>query len=601
MSSTRAAGASLSSHPPTSAPSSAKPSFGSSSGGTVTAPPATASSNTPATISIPASPFVDLSGVKSSAETSTSTPNPLIRNSTHAQPTTQWFGSVAARPVGNTLSTSSNLLFGDGTGSRPPVLFTDNASSAPSAGGIFGSTAPSSVFATSKAGLFASAGQPQRTTTSLKEKSISSSAPDLPGSGSASGASTWRLFDKPTASGTGALFSRLTTPSATKPADNPIDQETDSTISATNPPKTKLASLFSSKTLAPTTPTNENVKGLLNGLGGLSYIPQVVMTPRGLQPDMILRVFRWEFHVHSVTMKSHSAFFRKFLDSPDKPSLKSTAFTAFKYEWDTQVDKNGSWSLTCYSKLPEITDYDKIRAAIDVNAECLAFHNLMRAFHSEPLCLYSIEQLDRATQLADYYRSLPVLSGALSARLLDSPALTSGIAVDPFRLLQIATKLHNSVLFRECVIHLLNPFHNPSYKETDMWDDQDHTGLKKLLDFVYSSIWAQIAKIEHALLTAEAYTQAAYASAAKTAGNSCKTVDDSANSVVNLPEYYRQLYECRQLPKPLKNLIKPLLKNNLKLDSRESQAGESGAYKNYFLCASIEDEDLPWDLNKRDW
>ncbi|TVY89680.1 hypothetical protein LAWI1_G003077 [Lachnellula willkommii] len=577
MSSTPAAGASLSSSPPISAPS-----------------PATSSSNTTATISIPANPFADLSAVKASAKDSISTPNPPTTNSTHVQPTTQWFGSVAARSVGNTPNPSSNLLFGNDTGSRPSVLFTDNASSSSSAGGIFGSTAPSSIFATSKAGLFASAGQPQRTTTFLKENTTSSGAPDLSGSGSTSGASTWRLFDNPPTSGTGALFSRLTAPSATKPSENSIGQETDNTISATTTP---------------------SAKGLLNGTGRLSYIPQVdlraprplmscykvVMTPRGLQPDMILRVFRWEFHVHSITMKSHSAFFRKFLDSPDKPSLKFSAFTAFKYEWDTQVDKDGSWSLTCYSKLPEITDYDKIRATIDVNAECLAFHNLMRAFHSEPLCLYSIEQLDRVTKLADYYRSLPVLSTALSARLLDSPALTSGIAVDPFRLVQVSTKLHNSVLFRECVIHLLNPFHNPTYKDSTMWDDQDHTGLKKLLDFLYSGIWAQIAKIEHALLTTEAASQAAYATAAKTAATSCKTVDDSANSVVNLPEYYRQLYECRQLSRSVKSLIKPLLKNNLRLDSRESQAGESGMYKNYFLCVSIDDGDLPWDMNKRDW
>jgi hypothetical protein len=45
--------------------------------------------------------------------------------------------------------------------------------------------------------------------------------------------------------------------------------------------------------------------------------PVVFQSP-GLQPDVRLTVFDKEFHVHSVLLKLHSAFFRKFLDSPDK-------------------------------------------------------------------------------------------------------------------------------------------------------------------------------------------------------------------------------------------------------------------------------------------
>src|SRR6187402_2341564 len=56
--------------------------------------------------------------------------------------------------------------------------------------------------------------------------------------------------------------------------------------------------------------------------------PIVFHTP-GLKPDVRLMVFDEEFHVHSVLLKLHSAFFRKFLDSPDKyPPTGATVITS---------------------------------------------------------------------------------------------------------------------------------------------------------------------------------------------------------------------------------------------------------------------------------
>lgn len=70
----------------------------------------------------------------------------------------------------------------------------------------------------------------------------------------------------------------------------------------------------------------------------------------GLNSDTRLTVFSQEFHVHSVLLKLHSAFFRKFLDSPDKvPGLSGDAasttgtdatqsLTAFHYDWTTMYE-----------------------------------------------------------------------------------------------------------------------------------------------------------------------------------------------------------------------------------------------------------------------
>jgi hypothetical protein len=61
--------------------------------------------------------------------------------------------------------------------------------------------------------------------------------------------------------------------------------------------------------------------------------------------DVRLRVFRTEYHVHSWILKMHSAFFFKFLDSPDKDHSRPTPAGGFKYEWITKVDDDGTWGL----------------------------------------------------------------------------------------------------------------------------------------------------------------------------------------------------------------------------------------------------------------
>lgn len=78
--------------------------------------------------------------------------------------------------------------------------------------------------------------------------------------------------------------------------------------------------------------------------------PPIVFQSPGIQPDVRLKVFNTEFHVHSTILKLYSAFFRKFLDSPDKAQVTAEpanlsistrmpiAPTRFKYEWVTKMD-----------------------------------------------------------------------------------------------------------------------------------------------------------------------------------------------------------------------------------------------------------------------
>jgi hypothetical protein len=69
---------------------------------------------------------------------------------------------------------------------------------------------------------------------------------------------------------------------------------------------------------------------------------------------------------------------------------------------------------------------------------------------------------------------------------------------------------------------------------------------------------------------------------------------------ISLPVYYRSLYDLSDRGEsPFKPWLEPIFSNNLTL-IRDAEAGK-GLFKNYFLCAEIGDEDLPWDINEEEW
>jgi hypothetical protein len=77
----------------------------------------------------------------------------------------------------------------------------------------------------------------------------------------------------------------------------------------------------------------------------LANLEPVIFKQAGLgAPDTCLAVFDQEFYLHSTILKLYSAFFRKFMDSPDKVKLTTTA-TEFKYNWVSKVEKDDDWHL----------------------------------------------------------------------------------------------------------------------------------------------------------------------------------------------------------------------------------------------------------------
>ncbi|PVH75278.1 hypothetical protein DL98DRAFT_658200 [Cadophora sp. DSE1049] len=72
----------------------------------------------------------------------------------------------------------------------------------------------------------------------------------------------------------------------------------------------------------------------------------------------------------------------------------------------------------------------------------------------------------------------------------------------------------------------------------------------------------------------------------------------------SLVKYYKEVFRILSSPSGLVGATasgdQPLMANNLKLERGDVKSGE-GDYQDYFLCAVVTDEDLPWDVSQLDW
>lgn len=80
----------------------------------------------------------------------------------------------------------------------------------------------------------------------------------------------------------------------------------------------------------------------------------IVFALPGVKADTNLEVFDQAFHVHSHILRTHSAFFRRFMDSADKTQ---PAGDTFRYHYKTQVDSDGIWGLEAASKVRLISNH----------------------------------------------------------------------------------------------------------------------------------------------------------------------------------------------------------------------------------------------------
>ena len=213
------------------------------------------------------------------------------------------------------------------------------------------------------------------------------------------------------------------------------------------------------------------------------------------------------------------------------------------------------------------------------------------ALFIRPYRIEQLQDLDLLTEFADYYRSLPMVSNSLYAALLHDPGFVKIIPDNAAKIIPLAIKLRNFALYNDCIIHLLGPWRRPRFT---LLEDKE---LKKLVVNAYAKLALQVSRVdaEVSLYFCRFRDHRQFRDEAETLA-----INSMSESFISQPLYYHNLYTCTLFNQNLYEAIAPILKDNLMLVRRESSTGHN-LYDDFFLCAEIEAEDLPWDITEFDW
>jgi hypothetical protein len=204
-------------------------------------------------------------------------------------------------------------------------------------------------------------------------------------------------------------------------------------------------------------------------------------------------------------------------------------------------------------------------------------------------------------RLADFYRSLPMLSASLYAALWNSPGFTGSILQNASSLLIVSQKLRHPVLFRECFVHVVSRWQGPDGNVL-----KDHPDLCYLITASQLNVSKLVIAADHAIMLNCTRDW----NPSNITSNKIFQIADSTlfgpKPPLHSASFYRSLYtksgESNFGMRPeTKAALKALLENGLVLDRTGAEAGMPGNYSNVFLCAWILDGDLPWNQNESDW
>ncbi|TGO24740.1 hypothetical protein BPAE_0096g00460 [Botrytis paeoniae] len=175
--------------------------------------------------------------------------------------------------------------------------------------------------------------------------------------------------------------------------------------------------------------------------------PQVVtFSLPGQKPDTRITIFQLkELRVHSSILKLYSAYFRKFMDSPDKEWAPPSAM--WKYDWAEKVDEDGSW----YVVNKRGQESKEQQGATSRDLDIVAFENIIMSMYQKPYEIKSTAHLKEITTSAEIYRCLPVVSNSLYSAFFHSPGFIADIKENREILLELSCKLRNRELFNDCL------------------------------------------------------------------------------------------------------------------------------------------------------
>lgn len=229
-------------------------------------------------------------------------------------------------------------------------------------------------------------------------------------------------------------------------------------------------------------------------------------------PDTLIRVFNQEFHVHSTVLKIQCEFFKLFMDSPNKVAgfYKSQVQVRVGYEgrcrWrlvagicgDIEGGGRRNLSLASASFVSNAMQEAKAKgiALLEyegvISIQIKALYMILLSIYNQSFVIERWTHLARAVELANYYEALPALSNMLYASIPRNHWFINQIPGMAEKIVLLADKMQNAQLFRECMVHLMGPWHNPAYQ----WIENEQTRelatdyYAKLDDTVYDLLVA---------------------------------------------------------------------------------------------------------------
>ncbi|KAL3425289.1 hypothetical protein PVAG01_02080 [Phlyctema vagabunda] len=326
----------------------------------------------------------------------------------------------------------------------------------------------------------------------------------------------------------------------------------------------------------------------------------------GIKPDTRLQVFTKTFHVHSIILKQHSRFFRTFMDSIDKSTAPAGLW---KYDYVAVCDDDGYWGLE--SAAIASLEFSSVASSTGMQEELLAFEKLLCAFYNRPYEILDLAELELLARQADFYGASPVFSASLTSALFRSPGLTMYIEKDALDLMYLAYQLRQPILFRECLGYVVGR-DTPGYEGINSYHDPTPKIYKiPKIQCILAKAKAQIANLTNSI-SLELYrslcgTSIADQETKKLVADCIHVLTPFHNTGVDWnPTFYHTFYilfRAKNFGRPRSQLhsnLAMLCSSNLVLDKGPSLQ-PIGRIPEFFHCATIKDEDLPWDQDEEDW
>jgi hypothetical protein len=255
--------------------------------------------------------------------------------------------------------------------------------------------------------------------------------------------------------------------------------------------------------------------------------------------------------------------------------------------------------------------------------EVKAFTNVIRSFYNQQLNIDGPDDLNRMTEIAEFFGCLPIVSHGLDATIAkgtnnhEERYLDNIPPWDGSLIIGSAETLRNASLFRECVILCAGQWiDDPDYHEKSFRNGPSTGHLLGIIHPIHEMISCDIARLHWFLINRTTSRENDDSKVKDEKAIWRRTMELTAEKLMNIPNgklmpevipaanYYRSLHDeefgpfgCRYI----RGKLKDILENRLPLN-RRAVAGE-GRFKEHLIYHEFWDDDLPWDVKgtSMDW